>query len=388
VRRSPRLRPGGRGRLLATGALAAAALLLTAPAGSLSQEVSLRDLVVTGGLSSEGYQGNLPSVGVAVRDSTEFASAFVGEFGLRGEVLGAFSGGTQLSLDFDGGLRQFSARGFELRDYAPREWAGTVGLELAHRLGEGNVVTARIGAGGRDVQDRPPMPLFLQPGNRTLTVETGGHFVDWTDRRWDFSLGAEWADFLTPPFAPQIRLLDRRSGRLEVGMRPHLEEIPGDVRLHAGVEMASFPEQRTFVPEDPYRRDRAFRAGASWTWQGGFLAQLAGEMRVNRSNSRRPEYDSGTVRALLAASLPGEVAVTGYVALTAKAYRFPTEFARLIPGEEANSASQAYLSFTRGLAANLDGTFRMGWTRAETEIGGQYFQRYGASVLMNYRPGP
>jgi len=108
---------------------------------------------------------------------------------------------------------------------------------------------------------------------------------------------------------------------------------------------------------------------------------------MNRSNSLRPEYDSGTVRALVAASLPVDVAVTGYVALTGKRYRHPTDFARLIPGEEANSASQAYLSLNRALAGNLDGTVRLNWTRAETEIGGQYFQRFGVSVFLNYRPG-
>jgi len=38
------------------------------------------------------------------------------------------------------------------------------------------------------------------------------------------------------------------------------------------------------------------------------------------------------------------------------------------------------------LAPNLDGVLRFGWTRAETDIGDQYYQRYGVSVLFNFRP--
>lgn len=372
-------------RRLGARLVAACLVLVGLPGGAGAQEVSLRDLVLTGGLSSEGYQGNLPSVGVAVRDSTEFASAFIGEFGVRGELAGSTGGRDRIALRFDAGLRQFSARGFELRDYAPRERAGEIGLELAHPLGERNLVSAHVEVRGRDVKDRPPMPLFLQPGYRALGVGAGGHVFDRGGQRWDAEFTGEWTDYLTPAFAPQIRLLDRRSGTLELGVRPAME-VPGDVRLYLGVGSASFPEQRTFVDDDPFRRDRTLHGGIAWTWQGAVLAQASVEGRVNRSNSRRPEYDAGTVRGLLAASLPGDVAMTAYLALTGKRYVFPTDFARLIPGEEANSASQAYVTFTRGLAANLDGTFRAGWTRAETEIGGQYFQRFGGALLMNFRP--
>lgn len=374
-------------RSRALGLLVAACAAVSAPPGAAgAQEISLRDLVVTGGLSSEGYQGNLPSVAVAVRDSTEFAAAFVGELGLRGEIEGSTGGSDRISLYFDGGLRQFAARGFELGDYSPREWAGEVGLELAHTIGERNLIAGRVDVRGRDVKDRPPMPLFLQPGYRSLGIGLGGHAYDGAGQRWDAEVTGEWIDYLTPPFAPQIRLLDRRAGALEVGVQPAME-VPGDVRLYVGAEAASYPEQQTFIDEDPFRRDRTLHAGVAWTWQGPVLAQASVEGRVNRSNSRRPEYDAGTVRALVGASLPGAVSMTAYLALTGKRYVFPTEFARLIPGEEANSASQAYLSFTRALASNLDGTLRVGWTRAESEIGGQYFQRYGGSLLMNFRPG-
>ncbi len=75
-----------------------------------------------------------------------------------------------------------------------------------------------------------------------------------------------------------------------------------------------------------------------------------------------------------------------YGALTAKQYLHDSDFARLLPGDEANSASLAYVSLTRPLARNLDGAVRVGWTRAETEIGDAYFQRFGASFLLHFRP--
>jgi hypothetical protein len=45
-----------------------------------------------------------------------------------------------------------------------------------------------------------------------------------------------------------------------------------------------------------------------------------------------------------------------------------------------------YLELSRPLMVNLDGAVRFAWTRAETDIGESYFQRYGATVLLRYRP--
>lgn len=359
-------------------------VVLALPQGADAQ-VTVRNLVVTGGVSTEGYQGNLPSVAVTVRDSTEFASAVVGEFGVRGEVLAPTGGWGRARIVFDGGMRQFSARGFQLRDYAPREWSGTAELDYVASLGARTAVGARMWARGRDVEDRPPMPLFLQPGYRAINGGLVGEFPGPAGSSFDLDARGEWTDFLAPVYAPQIRLLDRRALGFELGVRPEWDR-PGTVRIHVGAERSRFPAQKTFDPDDPFRRDRTFRAGASWTWQGDFLAQLSVEGQANRSNSRRPEYDALTVRGLVSASLPEGIAATGYLALTGKRYRTPTEFARLLPGEEANSASQAFISLTRSLARNLDATVRLGWTRAETEIGEQYFQRYGGSFLLNYRP--
>jgi hypothetical protein len=63
-----------------------------------------------------------------------------------------------------------------------------------------------------------------------------------------------------------------------------------------------------------------------------------------------------------------------------------TEFAQLVPGEEADNASVIYVEATRPLLLNLDGAVRFRWTRAETDIGNSYFERFGASFLFRYRP--
>jgi len=150
---------------------------------------------------------------------------------------------------------------------------------------------------------------------------------------------------------------------------------------------SGFPRQITFDPTDPERRDVTLHGGGSWTYEGESIIRVGLEGRANRSNSNRPEYDALTLSALISASLPQDVSFSAYGALTAKQYLHDSRFARLLPGDEANNASLAYVSFTRPLARNLDGTVRVGWTRAETEIGSAYFERFGGSFLLHFRPG-
>jgi len=40
----------------------------------------------------------------------------------------------------------------------------------------------------------------------------------------------------------------------------------------------------------------------------------------------------------------------------------------------------------RSIRSNLDGVVRLGWARAETDIGDAYYQRFGFSFFFNYRP--
>ena len=370
----------------APGALRAASLLvvLAWPAGAGAQ-LTLGDLVVTAGASAEGYQGNLRAVSVPVTDSTEFASAVVGEVALRTDVIYGTEGRGSLVVSFDGGLRQFSARGFELKDYAPREWVGT--LDAGHRypLGGRATLDLRARVRGRHVEDRPPMPLFLQPGYRAVEGSVGLDVLGPRRVLYDLRAGGSRSDYFAPRFAPQVRLLDRDGLRAELGAT-----LPGNgattLRLFAAVEASRYPKQATFDGADPVRRDRTYFGGASWTYEGPHVVQIELDGRANRSNSNRPEYDAFTLRGLYSTSLPGGVALAVYGAVTGKQYLHPTGFARLLPGEEADNASLAYVSLSRAVARNLAGTVRVGWTRAETEIGGAYFQRYGGSFLMQFRP--
>ena len=349
-------------------------------------QVSWRDFVITGGVSAEGYQGNLPTAGATVQDSTEVASAMVSEMGARGGWVWRHEGAVRATLDFDGGVRQFTARGFELRDYAPREWVGTLDLTAYQTLGSGVLLTGFTRVRGRQVEDRPPMPLFLPPAYRSvqggLAVELGNS----ARSRVNLTVVADRSDFAAPEFAPQVSLLDRSSGSARLATTLPAGST-GSWELFVRGELSRYPEQTTFVEDDPFRRDRGWSGGVEWTHQGPRVAQLGAEVRTNRSNSRRPEYNSVTLQSLFSSPAPGDMIVSAYAALTVKRYLEASPAARLIPGEEANNASLAYLSVTRGLARNLDGTLRVGWTRAETEIGGEYFQRFGAYMLFRYRPG-
>lgn len=368
-------------RGLLTGVVGVAGL---AARGEVEAQFAVEEFVVTGGASAEGYQGNLPTVGVPVRDSTEFVSAAIGEIALSTALSYDMRESGRFDLVFDGGIRQFAARGFELKDYSPREWLGT--LDLTYRLPVG----ARLGINlatelrGRQVDDRPPMPLFLQPGFRAGRAAVGLDVLGPRNVLYDLEVAGERSDFLAPQFAPQIRLLNREAYGAEAGAT--LSDGRSVVRLFVGAERSRYPKQDTFDATDPLRRDTTLHAGASWTHQSEYVFQAALEGRVNRSNSDRPEYDALTVRALFGASLLEGVTLNIYGAVTAKQYLSDSPFARLLPGEEADNASFAYVSLTRALARNLDGTLRMGWQRAETEIGGAYYQRFGGSFLLHFRP--
>ena len=362
-------------------------VLVALPLGhrTAAAQVTLDNLVVTAGASAEGYQGNLPAVGVPVQDSTEFASAAIGEVSVRADVAHRSAGTGALQVSFDGGLRQFSARGFQLRDYSPREWVGVLDARYARSIGGRVGLLLRVQARGRQIDDRPPMPLFLQPGYRAGQLAVGASIRGPRDVLYDFEVSADQSDFLAPAFAPQIRLLNQNIYRGEAGAT--MTDGASLLRVFLAGVLSRFPKQTTFDPTDPERRDMTLHTGASWTYQGAYIVRLGLEGRANRSNSNRPEYDALTLSALISASLPQEIAFSAYGAFTAKQYLHDSDFARLLPGDEANNASLAYVSFARPLARNLDGTVRVGWTRAETEIGDAYFERFGASFLLHFRPG-
>jgi hypothetical protein len=364
--------------------LVPAVLLLASP---LEGQRGVRDLVLTSGVSLEGYQGNLQSAGAAVQDSTDRVGALVGEIGFRGDAFWRLGDRTRSTLFFDGGTRQFGAWGFREQDYSPREWVGVVEGALLHSVGQESLLRSHVSYRGRGVEDRPPMPLFLQPGYGALS---GGVAFQTRGGGWELlelSVVREETDYSAPEFAPQIRLLDRESTTLQLSLaRGRPADTGGALEGFVALDLSRYPSQETFNPDDPNRRDRTLRGRIGWRYDGSVLLRTGVEGRLNRSNSRRPEYGSLTVDAQLSTEVPGGAIATAYVVLTGKEYRDEIPFSRLLPGEEANSASLAYLSLSREITREMSGAVRLGWTRAETETGGDYFQRMGVSFLLTYRP--
>lgn len=382
------MRRGSTGLRAVPGLVVAVAVLGTASAGSA--QVRLDELVFTGGLSGESYRGNLATVAVPVVDSTERVAAAVGEFGARGRVflVESLTGAPwdhRLSLRFDAGLRQFAAAGFELRDYAPREWVGSAGVAWAQKLAGAGQITLSGSARGRAVQDRPPMPLFLQPGYTTVRGAVTFQTYDIQGVSLEVELDAEDTDYEALDFVRQLDLLDRHGRGFEVAALAARESWT--IRFYGGLRGTDYPRQDSFDPDDPFRRDRTFHMGADWTLDGPFRAEVGVRGTVNRSNSRRPEYDAVSGRASLTTPLPfWDLGLNLFGVLTGKTYVFESPFARLVPGEEADNASLAYVELNRPLAPNLSTSLRFGWTRAETDIGESYYSRFGTSLLLHFRP--
>lgn len=356
--------------------------LLALPQGAQGQ-IRWQDLVLTGGTSVEAYNGNLPAVTISAVDSTENASAVVGELGARGRLLLLNRQQRALDLRFDAGLRQFAAGGFKVRDYASREWVGRSDLSYRESLPSVGDLWVQAGFGARKVEDRPPMPLFIQPGYATGDGGIQLRFLPFHGLFFDIQLMGEVEDYTTTALTPQLDLLDRKGlgGELGVTWGPEWR-----VRLYTGFKASEYRNQGTFDPEDPFRRDKTWSLGGNWSYSSGFFAQVGVEGTVNRSNSSRPEYDALSLRTVVSAPLPGDLSLSFFATLTEKWYRTETDFARLVPGEEADNASVVYLELARPFLVNLDGAVRFGWNRAETDIGNAYFERYGATFLLRYRP--
>jgi hypothetical protein len=346
-------------------------------------QIRWQDLVVTLGGSLEGYSGNFSAVTVSVVDSTQEARSAIGDVGVRGEVSMLGDAERSFAVTFDAGMRQSAATGFVVRDYAPREWVGSTGARYTELLASFGRIAVVGSLRGRAVEDRPPMPLFLQPGYLIATGGVGFMTRSFDGLVFDAFVDAEAADYTALEFIPQLDLLDRTGAAMELGVRWGATSL---FRLSGGVRWTEYGKQGSFDPGDPFRRDRTTRLGLEWMHEGTIVAEIGLDGTVNRSNSRRPEYDALSLRALVQAPLPGDLTMSIYGVVTGKSYLSETAFARLVPGEEADNASIAYVEVARPFASNLDGAFRLGWTRAETDIGNAYYQRLGGSLRFNYRP--
>jgi len=366
--------------------LTAAGLLALSlqPSGGGAQ-VRWQDLVFTLGSSMDGYSGNFSAVTVSVVDTTRQAFAVAGELGARGtlSLYRSETGHRSLEWSFDGGVRQAAAFGFRSLDYSPRELAGNTALSWQQSVGTWGYLTLRGAYRARTVKDRPPMPLFLQPGydnpRGSLHLDTRS----FEGVSFDGTLDVESADYKATEFIPQLDLLDRKSAGIEMGAR---WGGTSTMRFYVSARRTEYGKQGTFDASDPFRRDHTARVGLEWTYASDIFAQVGLEGVVNRSNSDRPEYDAVSGHLLFQTPLPGEFTLNAYAVLLAKSYVRTTGFALLVPGEEADNASAAYVQLTRPVSPNLDAAVRLGWTRAETNTGNAYYQRFGGSLQFNFRP--
>ncbi len=372
-------------------------LMGTGWAATLSAQARVTDLVFTGGTHVERYRGGIPSVTLAVVDSVDQAWATSAELGVRAVLSSSPNGFDGLTVTLDGGVRQFDAYGFKLRDYAPRVASGVIDAVFRTTTNDG-VLQFSGRAGGRDVADRTPTPLFLEPGYanyegaaRFQTREIGGTY-------WDVSIEGGRADYNAQDIVPQLDLLDRNKIGFELGAAQGRmwKAARLTMRFYGSFTEFRYPQQGTRYLPDPFRRDQAYQLGALWQYDGlessdgfessGITAEVGIQGTINRSNASRTEYNAVSVNAEVSTLLPADLRLNITAVLTAKDYLTETEFIRLIPGEEADNASQVYVGVSKYLTDAVTGTFRVGWTRAETEIGDAYFERYSGSLLFNYRP--
>jgi hypothetical protein len=222
---------------------------------------------VTGGVSWESYDGNFSAVTVPVVDSSNHAVAAVGEFSLRARMRLLDQSTRSFDVNIEGGLRQFAAMGFLLRDYAPREWVSGVGGNFAQNVGGLGRVSLRGSYRARAIEDRPPMPLFLQPGYESRRGSVLLQLREVEGVSFEGELDMERTDYDAPRLLPQLDLLDRRSWGLELGATT---QSPGDawsVRFFAGLRWSQYRHQDALDAEELFRRDRAVSAGVNWSGQ-------------------------------------------------------------------------------------------------------------------------
>ena len=372
--------------------LAGLAMLLAAarPAGAQASgeatgaRVSLEDVTVRAGVSAEGYWGNLSSVTVVWTDPTERAFAGAGFFQLEGVV--RFRGARrELRLDFDGGVRQYATGGFELRNYAPREYSGDVGVAYRQALWGGQVSVAGH-AIVRGVADRPPMPLYLQPGYNSAWASTlytrslpSNGFVHEFDVQGTF----ESRNYAAPRVLPQLDLLDRSSGEATVGLSRFLGSEYSTLRVFGAFRYHSYPRKGLSIR----RRDKAGRTGVAWTLDRyvsqGLQAEAGVSGSFNRSNSRRVEYNLIGFEGRLAKSLGSKTDLLLDVNVTRKSYLTPGQY--LVPGEEVDDLTRIEGGVVQTLGS-VFATIRVYWKKAETNISGAYYSNFGVSFSMSATP--
>lgn len=350
--------------------------------GKLAAQLRLEHFDVTAGTAAERYTGKFSIVTVPIVDSADHAIAWASEWAFTSNVGLLSRPNRSLTVAADGALRQLATAGFLQRNYAPREHSYRVTALYQQNMARG---TLRFipAVEGRNVTDLPPMPLYLTPGNLAYSARVA--FARPLDDRHavDVGMALNEKDYAGPSVLPDLDLLDFRSLEVEAGVARRFRGSsgPSDVRLFLAYLRHRYRKQG-------HRSDDALRIGGSWQldwWEAkGLQIDFNTVGTLNRSNSSRVEYNVLKVEAEAQKNLGDDYIVTLSGTWSGKSYVNPQEF--LVPGEEADNHVALYGEVTRILSANVDAIIGGGWTRAETNISGDYYERFRLSFSLRASP--
>ena len=346
--------------------------------------------MITAGLTGEAWWGDFSAITVPQFDSTESAKAGVGEWSATGIFRLLSVPGHRLEATLDAGIRQSAAAGFRLRNYAPREQSGRLTINYRVDLG-GGLFTTEATARSRRITDHPPMPLYKYPGYDIYNVQAQyGKSVHGFNV--DVKVAGEQADYKPPPQLDHLDHLDRNSMIVEAGGNRifYLAKDPEDyeeerpywaIRTFGAYGYHSYPRQGGEVQ----RVDHAMRLGVTFglnTKRLEITATMAGTR--SRSTSPRVEYNHGRLH-VQGTWLWDDTDLSLVGTLARKRYIEPTQDA-LVAGEEADNASVLYAEVTRYLGHRVDGAFRIGWRKVETNYTGAFYTRFGGGFSLRVRP--
>lgn len=347
-------------------------VLLCGSSGTLEAQLGITG-TLTGRAALEQYGGDFSAVTVPHVDSTEQvvagASEWLFQFG-RG-----FAHSTR-RLDFivGGALRQFTTAGFRQRNYAPREHNFSLRSEYTELLPAGTFSFAAE-VDTRGVADLPPMPLYLSPGYGAYSLDLGLARPISGNMNVDARLRFEEKDYAGPSVLPTLDYLDRRAFELQAGGTRLFRGPPGTEDYSTLRLFTAYLHHRYAL--QGHRRDHAFQVGGRWYLDRfesrGFRFEAIASGVLNRSNSRRVEYDAIRLEATAQQKLGESYLVQLKGIWSAKSYVRPQEF--LVPGEEADNAAIFDGEVTRVLGAGVSASLGGSWTRAETNISGDYYRR-------------
>lgn len=328
---------------------------------------------LTGRTALELYRGDFSAVTHPIVDSAESVIAVASEWEF---LLGrAFAHSTRrFEVTVDGTLQQFATAGFLQRNYAPRTQSFSLQTLYTERL-EAGTLTLDAQVGTRGISDLTPMPMYLPPGYLAYSLDAGFSRRVSENTGVDAHVRFQDRDYAGPSVLQTLDYLDLRSFEVHAGGDRVSYGTPGTDDYSTLRVFAAYLHQR--YPLQGHRRDHKVQVGSRWyldrweTW--GLRVTLDASGILNRSNSSRVEYNAARIAATARQRL-GErylLLLTGI--WSGKSYLGPQEF--LVPGEEADNAAIFEGELSRVLGAGISVNVGGSWTRAETNISGDYYQR-------------